>query len=347
MDNNLDRIIVLIPAYKPGEALTGLSKELKERGFGEIVIVDDGSGEEFAARFDELKQMGCRVLAHDINRGKGRALKTGIADIVSQFDDIVGVVTADADGQHLVRDIVCVAQMLNEWQDTIVLGSRAFCGEVPLKSRMGNAITRGVFNFLSGQRIRDTQTGLRGLPGNSLDKLVSLPGERYEYEMNMLLEASRLNLKLKEIDIETVYINNNSGSHFNPLKDSWRIYKRIIMFGASSLLAFGVDFLVFTLITLWVTGTERLWIPVVSARVISSIVNFSVNRHVIFSKKDKQNLRRHLIGYYTLAAVILILNYAIISALSAVGLNLYVAKALTEILLFLLSFFVQRRVVFK
>ena len=347
MENNLARIVVLIPAFKPGEALANLSKELIERGFEQIVIVDDGSGDEYAAHFAELGQLGCRVLAHNVNRGKGRALKTGIADIISQGGDIDGVVTADADGQHLVRDIVCVAQMLNEWQDTIVLGSREFCGEVPLKSRMGNAITRGVFNFLSGQRIRDTQTGLRGLPGKSLEKLLDLPGERYEYEMNMLLEASRLNLKLKEIDIETVYINNNSGSHFNPLKDSWRIYKRIILFGASSLLAFGVDFLVFTMITLWVTGTERLWIPVVSARVISSLVNFSVNRHVIFSKKDKQSLKRHLIGYYLLAAVILALNYAIISALNAFGLNLYLAKALTEILLFLLSFFVQRRVVFK
>ena len=172
--------------------------------------------------------------------------------------DVAGVVTADADGQHLPDDIVRVAEKLFEWPDSIVLGS-AFRGDVPLRSRMGNAITRKVFNFLSGQRVRDTQTGLRGLPASALPDMLKLPGERYEYEMNMLLEAPRFGLKLREIGIETVYIDNNSGSHFNPLKDSWRIYKSILMFAASSMLAFVIDFVLFTLLSLRV-------LPIVSAR---------------------------------------------------------------------------------
>ena len=357
MDNNLSRIVVLIPAYKPGEALTGLSKELIERGFKKVVIVDDGSGDEYAAVFNRLETIGCRVLKHDVNRGKGRALRTGIEDIMNMGTDIDGVVTADADGQHLVRDIVCVAGMMSEWKDTIVLGSRAFQGEVPLKSRMGNAITRNVFNFLSGQRIRDTQTGLRGLPFNALSDLLKLPGDRYEYEMNMLLEASRLCLKLKEIDIETVYINNNSGSHFNPLKDSWRIYKRILMFGASSMMAFVIDFVLFTLMSLWVlpsvsslsTDTKLLEVvfAAVPARIISSLVNFLVNRNVIFSKKQKDRLARHLLGYYTLVAAILVVNILMITGLQMLGLGVLVAKIITEAILFFVSFFVQRRVIFK
>jgi glycosyltransferase involved in cell wall biosynthesis len=357
MDNNLSSIVVLIPAYKPGEALTNLSKELIERGFNQVVIVDDGSGDEYAAIFETLDGIGCRVLKQNVNGGKGRALKTGFEDMMNMDTGIEGVVTADADGQHLVRDIVCVAQMMTEWQNTIVLGSRAFCGEVPLKSRMGNAITRSVFNFLSGQRIRDTQTGLRGLPFSALPDLLNLPGDRYEYEMNMLLEASRLCLKLKEIDIETVYINNNSGSHFNPLKDSWRIYKRILMFGASSMMAFLIDFAVFTLMSLWVMPSVaglsadaklmEVIFAAVPARIISSLINFLVNRNVIFSKKKKDRLARHLLGYYLLVAGILTVNILMITALQLLGLNVLLAKVITEAILFFVSFFIQRRVIFK
>ncbi len=357
MDDNLSRIVVLIPAYKPGEALVVLSEELNERGFNQVIIVDDGSGDEYTPVFNRLEKLGCRVLKHNVNKGKGRALKTGIEEIIFLGDDIDGVVTADADGQHLVRDIVCVARMMTEWQNTMVLGSRAFQGEVPLKSRMGNAITRSVFNFLSGQRIRDTQTGLRGVPYSALSDLLKLPGDRYEYEMNMLLEASRLCLKLKEIDIETVYINNNSGSHFSPLKDSWRIYKRILMFGASSMLAFLIDFAVFTLMSLWVlpnvyslsadTKLLEVLFAAVPARIISSLVNFLVNRNVIFSKKKKDRLGRHLLGYYLLVAAILAVNILMITGLQMLGLNVLVAKIITEAILFFVSFFVQRRVIFK
>lgn len=356
MEINLSRIVVLIPAYKPGEALVKLSEELNERGFKKVVIVDDGGGEEYAPVFDKLESMGCCVLRHEKNCGKGRALKTGIEAIMS-MTDVDGVVTADADGQHLVRDIVCVAQMMSEWQDAIVLGSRAFQGEVPLKSRVGNGITRGVFNFMSGQRVRDTQTGLRGLPFGALPGMLKLPGERYEYEMNMLLEASRLNLKLKEIDIETVYINNNSGSHFNPLKDSWRIYKRILMFGASSMAAFLIDFAVFTLMSLWVlpgvsslsSDTKLLEVifAAVPARIISSLVNFLINRNVIFAKKSKAKLGRHLLGYYTLVACILAVNILMITGLQMLGLGVMPAKIITEAALFFVSFFVQKRVIFK
>ena len=357
MDNNLERIIVLVPAYKPSDALIGFSRELKEQGFKEVVIVDDGSGEQYAPIFKVLKDMGFRVLGYDLNKGKGYALRVGIQDIIETGGEIDGVVTADADGQHLVKDIVRVSNVLVESQDTIVMGSREFCGEVPLRSRMGNAITRGVFNFLSGQHIRDTQTGLRGLPAAALTDLLKLPGDRYEYEMNMLLEASGLCLKLKEIGIETVYINNNSGSHFNPLKDSWRIYKRILMFGASSMLAFLIDFAVFTLMSLWVlptlagisTDTKLLEVvfAAVPARIISSFVNFLINRNVIFAKKKKDKLARHLLGYYLLVAAILAVNILMITGLQSLGLNVLVAKIITEAVLFMVSFFVQKRVIFK
>jgi glycosyltransferase involved in cell wall biosynthesis len=356
MENHIGRIVVLIPAYKPEEPLVDLSKALKDRGFKQVVIVDDGGGERFASIFKSLEDIGCRVLRHEVNKGKGRALKTGLEEIAG-MSDVDGVVTADADGQHLVEDIVRVAEKLYEWPNTIVMGGRAFRGDVPLRSRMGNAITRKVFNFLSGQKVRDTQTGLRALPFESLPDMIKLPGERYEYEMNMLLEASRFGLKLGEIEIETVYIDNNSGSHFNPLKDSWRIYKSILMFAASSMLAFVIDFVLFTLLSLWVLPSVTSLSPdaellevvfaAVPARVVSSLVNFFVNRNVIFPKKDKKGLARHMLSYYLLVAGILAVNILMITGIQSLGLNVLVAKIITEAILFLVSFFFQRCLIFK
>ena len=346
MNKDLNRLAALIPAYQPGNTLIHLSQELIEKGFQKIVVVDDGSGAEYTEIFSTLKSMGCHILTHAINMGKGRALKTGINDLLTTGGNIDGVITADADGQHLVKDIINVGRTLLASENTIVLGKRTFSGKVPLKSRIGNTLTRYIFNYVSGQKTCDTQTGLRGLPYSSLANLLSLPGERYEYEMNVLLESSKFHLRIKEIDIETVYINENRGSHFHPLKDSWRIYRLIIMFGGSSLFAALIDFLIFTLITIALPNV--LWAAVVGARVVSSFVNFLVNRNIIFSKKDSPtSLKKHVIGYYTLVILIMAANYALISMFVGLGINVYIAKVFTEILLFFVSFFVQKHMIFK
>ena len=200
MGSDLKHLVVLIPAYKPEERLIKLSEKLLSEDFLEIVVVDDGSGEDFAPIFLKLKEMGVTVLAHAINLGKGSALKTGFNFVATERPDAAGVVTADADGQHLVKDIKRVGEALLAQESTIVLGSRKFAGKVPLKSRFGNTITKAVFNLVSGEKIRDTQTGLRGFPASSLKDMLALKGSRYEYEMNVLLEASKFGLKLSEVD---------------------------------------------------------------------------------------------------------------------------------------------------
>lgn len=379
MNNELKDLAVLIPAYKPEEALVNLSKELLEQGFGKVIIVNDGSGETFEPIFKSVDALGCTLLTHEVNKGKGCALKTGINYLLANSTNLRGVITADADGQHLVKDIIRVGVELLNNENTIVLGSRAFSGDVPLKSRFGNSLTRAIFNFVSGQKVRDTQTGLRGIPVSSLEKMITLKGERYEFEMNMLLEAKRSNLEIKEVEIETVYIDDNSGSHFNPLVDSWKIYKQIFMFSGatiyrhivmfcgSSLLAFGIDYLIFTLLNILLprlsffnlSDAQELIIPViglkiepvlliavVGARVISSTVNFIVNRNVVFAKKGG-GLAKHIFGYYLLVVIIMIANYSIILGLKSVGINVYIAKIITEAILFVISFFVQRRLIFK
>ena len=350
--NDLRQIAVLIPSYNPDEKLVSLAKELLREDFFEILIVDDGGGEPYAHIFAELKSMGCRVVTHTINMGKGRALKTGFKDLLARGCSIRGVVTADADGQHLIKDIKRVAEATLDSQSTVILGRRVFAGKVPLKSRFGNTITRNIFNFVSGQKIFDTQTGLRGFPISTLPALLALSGERYEYEMNMLLEASNLGLKLSEVEIETVYYNGNSGSHFNAIKDSWRIYRLIIMFGGSSLISFLIDYALYALFLTLIPVQHETWLTnavlaTIAARVISSTVNFMINRNVIFAKGKKQNLRRHLIGYYVLAVCILVVNSFLVNWFISLGIDEYLAKLPVEVILFFISFILQKRVVFK
>jgi glycosyltransferase involved in cell wall biosynthesis len=344
----LRQIAVLIPAYKPDEKLIKLAEELLRQDFFEILIVDDGGGAQYQPIFTELSKMGCRVLVHAINMGKGRAMKTGFNDLLARGCDIRGVVTADADGQHLVKDIIRISDMLLTTESTMVLGKRKFA-DMPLRSRCGNTITRSVFNFVSGQKITDTQTGLRGFPTSALPALLALSGDRYEYEMNMLLEASSLELKLAEIEIETVYIDNNRGSHFNAWKDSWRIYKLIILFIGSSLFSFLLDYGLYVLFLSLVPKDmpiSNVVIAYIAARIISSVVNFLINRNVIFAKDKKQNLKRHLIGYYLLVICIMIVNTFLVRWLS-LYVNEYIAKLPVELVMFFVSFIVQKKVIFK
>lgn len=181
---------VLIPAYQPDEKLTGLVERLVGETGLAPVVVDDGStrGREI---FLQVEALGATVLTHPQNRGKGRALKTGIAWMAQAGFD--GVVTADADGQHLVEDIVAIARTLEQHPDQLVLGVREL-SQMPLKSRMGNTMTRWLFQLLYGTQVTDTQTGLRGmaLGGGQAQRLLALYGERYELEMEMLIHAPRL-----------------------------------------------------------------------------------------------------------------------------------------------------------
>lgn len=352
MDNDLKSLAVLIPAYKPGDALIPLTQELSEKGFSQIIVVDDGSGSEYAHIFEAVKSLGCRLLTHEKNMGKGRALKTGISEILKSGSGISGVITADADGQHLVKDIINVGLALLNNDNTLVLGKRAFAGDVPLKSRFGNTITRHVFNFVSGLKVHDTQTGLRGIPFSSLGDMLTLKGDRYEYEMDMLLEAKRFGLRVIEVEIDTVYLDKeNSSSHFNALKDSWLIYRLIILYSASSVVSFIVDSLAVILITLIFPSTadEKTvipWIPLLGARLISSTVNFTINRNVIFAKGRKGNLRRQMIGYYTLAAFVLLGNIAITSLCKSWGINFYLSYFIS-LVMFIISFPIQKRYIFK
>ncbi|MGH9599439.1 MAG: glycosyltransferase family 2 protein, partial [Terracidiphilus sp.] len=243
---SISGMAVLIPARRQETALGPLIDALLDAGFGAVILVDDGSPEEDREIFDLLgKKARVHLLRHAVNLGKGRALKTGINYFLNVFPGFAGMVTADADGQHSAGDILRVANALLAAPERAVLGCRSFGRGTPLRSRLGNALTRAVFHFASGRRVSDTQTGLRAFPAAWLPELAALPGERYEYETAVLAHLCRQGRAPVEAPIATIYIDNNRSSSFNPVRDSMRIYFVLLRFYTSSLLSAGIDFAVF------------------------------------------------------------------------------------------------------
>jgi putative flippase GtrA len=340
-------MIVLIPAYEPGPHLPQLVQELLHADADlDVLVIDDGSGPAFDAVFLDAAQSGATVLRHPENLGKGAALKSGLRHVMKAHAG-EDVVTADADGQHTVADILRVADGLRRdaaaGRDVLVLGARGFTGVVPLRSRFGNAVSRGLFRVAAGWGTSDTQTGLRGMPAALLPWLREVPGQRFEYETEMLLRLRRAGYEAREIGIETVYLAQNASSHFRPIVDSLRVTLPLLMFAGSSLLAFAIDTVALLLFT-WLTG----WLvaSIVAARLLSASVNFAVNRRLVFRRSGRAHALTHALRYALLAGALLASNIVWMDALTRLGLPLIVAKIATEAVLFITSYQVQRRFVF-
>lgn len=335
------RKIALIPAYEPDEKLIKLVRELAENDF-EIVVVDDGSGFGYKEIFDEVRDHA-RVISYNKNKGKGRALKAGFEYIAKNFDRDSIIITMDSDGQHTISDANKVFRCAKNNRNALILGSRKLKDKVPARSQFGNTITRFVYKLTTGVAVHDTQTGLRAFDWDMMRRLGEIKGERYEYEMNVLLECPEMGIPIIETEIETIYFDNNSGSHFNTFKDSARIYKEILKFSASSLLGFLVDYSLFALL---IATTGVAVFSNVSARLVSSIVNFSVNRKLVFNSKE--DFVKSAVEYFALAGGILIGNTVVLKLMvSAAGIGPYVAKIITELLFFFISWTIQRTFIFR
>ncbi len=336
---NVEGYTVLIPAYQPDEKLVQLVIKLRARG-NAVTVVDDGGGADYAYIFEQVSEAGAYVLYHLENKGKGAALKTGISHIMKQ-DHVKGIVTADADGQHTPEDICLVIETMKAHPDNLVIGARAFTGDVPARSRFGNTLTRGIFRLATGLKVTDTQTGLRGLPRKLFAELCVLEGERYEYEMNMLLNIERWGVKYFEVPIKTVYLEGNKSSHFHPLRDSWLIYGKILKFLTSSLASFVVDYGIFVLLS--AAFKLEYWFSYVLARAVSSFVNYMINRHIVFANGRNSSV----IKYYLLAVVIMTLGSAGVNILTVAGIPGLLSKLMVDLPLFFVSYTVQRKYIFK
>ena len=227
MSNQISDIAIVIPSLAPGKELLEYTKQLINNGFNKIIIINDGSSKEYDHIFNSLKEFNeVTVLTHEVNKGKGAGLKTAFNYIKNNNNGIKGILAVDSDGQHLPEDCIKIANEMLKGERGLYLGCRDFNDpRVPWKSRTGNKLTSFLFERLYKQKLSDTQTGLRGFLVDDLDLMINTEGERYEYEMEQLIKACLNELKLICIPIQTVYIDNNSGSHFRPLKDGARIYK--------------------------------------------------------------------------------------------------------------------------
>ena len=236
--------VAVIPAYKPLPVVINIAKELmNSKSFQGVVCVNDGSGKEFDYIFTELKTLGVIVETHAVNLGKGTALKTGFNAALNYFPESCGVVTLDADGQHLSKDVINIADNLLKTHNTLITGGRVFDNkDIPLRSRFGNKLTKVIFRLFSGVKINDTQTGLRGIPASLLPDLIKLKTTGYDFELDMLIFAKEKHITIKEIPITTVYENGNSSSHFNPVLDSLRIYFVFFRYLWVAVLSFIIDF---------------------------------------------------------------------------------------------------------
>ena len=411
----MEKMIVLIPAYKPEDKMLRLLESLREyqgtmnadaehsekkkdttaaasteTGTAEaaesaagragkrekeidgIVIVDDGGQEEYRALFDAAEAMGCRVVHHEVNRGKGAAIRTGLQAAIDYFGKDVHVVTADADGQHLPRDIVRVARTLSEKNEkrgsrpVLVLGVRDFSGDdVPWRSRTGNRITAAFFKLSTGTACGDTQTGLRGIPAALLPLAMDTEGDRYEYEMNFLTEAVR-NADLVQIPIETVYEEGNRTSHFRPVRDSMLIYKKPLRYAASAIGSAGVDWALF-LLFMKIFGVSAFssaagaagaagadaagaaakaaGISAAAARIGSGLFNFEVNRR--WSFRSKGHAGREAVRYFVLFGANMACNAGMVTAFSYTGMPAALGKVIADVTLFIVNYYIQKHWVFR
>ncbi|MDO5476616.1 MAG: glycosyltransferase [Eubacteriales bacterium] len=360
------QIPVIIPAYEPDERLLALLEDFCAQGIRGVILVDDGSGEAYTELFERaqvyLQELDGTLLIHEVNRGKGRALKTAFAWILDHDPDAPGVVTADSDGQHTVDCIRAVMQRLREKPDALVLGVRTFDGEdVPWKSAFGNRLTMKVLGYVSGVQVSDTQTGLRGIPRAFMRELLDVPGDRFEFETQMLLETAGC-YPIEEVPIQTIYDSKeNHQTHFNPLKDSIRIYRilgaKFLKYLFASLSSCVIDLVLFALFCpllksrLLLAPTPLNRIPYVAAatvlaRILSATYNFAMNYRVVFGSREK--VRSSAARYILLAAVQMFLSAVLVTGGTALlpAVPEVVVKAVVDTVLFLVSYYVQRKYVF-
>lgn len=339
----MDKVTALVPAYNPTERLIGIVRGLAEAGFAAIVVVNDGSDADCDPLFAEVATIAkVTLLQHAVNLGKGAALKAGLNHVFCRFRDHAGVVTVDADGQHLAEDARKVALSLRRNPDALVIGARGFDAEVPFRSRIGNRITRQLFRLLIGRKLTDTQSGLRGIPMGFVPSLLKIPSSGYEFELDMLLACKYTGRRIVEEPIRTVYLAGNISSHFNPLIDSMKIYFVLLRFTLASLLSAVLDSALF----LFVFGfSASIPISQASARAVSMLFNYAaVKRAVFFSdRKDSNTFPKYL----ALVIVSGTVSYLLIRFLTTyTSLSVLAAKISAESLVFLANFAIQRDFIF-
>lgn len=346
--------VIIIPTLNPDRKIIELVRDLKEEDFSMIVIVNDGSKEVSDEIFKQLETLGCKITHHKINEGKGKAIKTGIDFAEKTFNDFIGYITVDGDYQHLPKDVKKVAIKMEQYGNKIVLGERVFKGKnMPIRSKIGNKFAALFFKLQTGVYLEDTQTGLRGIPRIYKDLAMQVEGSRYEYEMNFLTKVVSDKIDLELVSIETVYNDNNEGSHFNAFRDTYLIFKEPIKFSIIALMSAVIDIGLFTILHIILTNAILAMLDAaiitalsnVIARIISGSFNFSMNKIVAF--KSVGNTKAQLVKYIVLFVTQMCMSTLLVSMASNLPINITVAKIIIDVGIFFVNYFVEKRFIFN
>ena len=345
--------VIVIPAYEPSSRLIDRVNELVSNGFEKIVVIDDGSGSEYQAIFDVLSKH-CKILHHEVNQGKGAALKTGFCYYLQHWYQLPGVITMDADGQHSVQDIIKMEETMNSSEEGLFIGTRDVDLASFPDSRKGYVkATRTMFKLLYGVKLQDTESGLRGISQVYVPFLLDANGERFDYETNMLMEAIHYHFPITEVPIETIFFKAENDSHFNPITDAFKTYmqlmKEFVKYSITSLMASGIDIVVYTVLLVLMRDLPEvtgIFVSTAIARVISSFANYCFNSKLVFNNHD--DMRKTIIKYYFLCGIQMICSACTVYGLSQlIPITTVVIKALVDITLFFVFYRVQKFWVFK
>ena len=359
---DVSQAVILIPSLHPDDKLGKYVSALVKSGFEHIVVVNDGSGPDYAPFFEALKALPqCDVLGYEVNRGKGYALKHGMNHIMAAYPDAPGIITADSDGQHTVDDCLKVGAAMLDNPEQLALGTRDFSqSDVPAKSRMGNRLTTFFFALLYGHWLPDTQTGLRGISRELMPRITKVPGARFEYEMTMLVYCAGWHIGFNKVTISTIYLEENQSSHFRPFQDSVRIYAQLFRnffkFASNSLISTLLDLGLFTLLDKWLLGAlfpvlagGRSYYQVLAAtaiaRACSAMFNYKVNNQFVFRASKS---RGSLFRYTVLVMAVMLASATLVNALSLwLGMGRTLVKIIVDTMLFFINYRVQKSWVFK
>lgn len=350
----IDDVVIIIPAYNPdGNRLLTYLSDLIDKGFSNILIINDGSQEQHTSEFQNYSRKGCTVITHENNLGKGAALKTAYKYLLKRHEDLLGVITVDSDGQHTSEDVKKIYDTLREHPTSLILGCRDFFNAVgiPEKSLVGNRVTIKTFELLYGKRISDTQTGLRGIPFSLLKRHLNIQGNRFQYEMNVLIDSVVNGINIVEVPIKTVYFDNNSETHFRPIIDSVKIYgvlfSRFIKYLISSLLSAIIELLVFQIFIVLLKNKFPIIYIILSTaigRIFSWIFNYTFNKKIVFRSSSNNSGIKYLI----LGCCQLLVSSLLVSGIClALGLAEAPVKIVIDTLLFFVVYFIQSKFVFS
>ncbi len=331
---------VIVPAYNPDEKLLEVIKDIKSYNIDRIIVVNDGSKKECDEIFNSIKS-DVILLTHEINKGKGVALKTAMK-YIKELGIEDKVLTIDADAQHKMEDGIKLLENLESSNKEFVTGSRTFKEKVPLKNRIGNVINSYTFMLLSGKKVKDTLNGLRAFNTNLIDFLLEVEGERYEYEMNVIIQCAKNKINIKEVPIDVVYHEGENTSHFRAIIDSIRIYGTMLVYLGSSFISFIIDYIVFILT---MAVTKELIISNVIARVISATCNFLLNSKIVF--RQKKITIKQVVQYAFLAIFVLVINTTLLQIITNKLPLPALTKVITEVIILAFNYIIQKKIIFK